>query len=186
MRLNRQQLSAVSVQGHFEAGQPVGLVTVCCDDGSCMEIVYDEGGAAKIGRDPHKGGSQLVKVRWPEINAAWVRDTPLTVPLLSVSLSSSLFWSVLRLHLPVSLARFPSLPRGAEPRCPVAGGLVRRGPARRQGCVPQGQSHRHSHRLLRHHRGGVSPPARQRCRQGLRAPGLGALSRAAGGQAYLA
>ena len=91
MRLNRQQLSAVSVQGHFEAGQPVGLVTVCCDDGSCMEIVYDEGGAAKIGRDPHKGGSQLVKVRWPEINAAWVRDTP----LCALALCLPLFLSVL-------------------------------------------------------------------------------------------
>eukprot|EP01043_Picozoa_sp_COSAG02_P043283 COSAG02_NODE_3758_length_6273_cov_8.454810_8_plen_258_part_00 len=47
-----------TVTGHFFDGMPVGACTVKCDDGSIMDLFYDDetsSGKPKIGRDPHKG-----------------------------------------------------------------------------------------------------------------------------------
>lgn len=47
-----------TLTGEFRDGVPVGACTVVCDDGSIMDIFYDDqtfSGEAKIGRDPHNG-----------------------------------------------------------------------------------------------------------------------------------
>lgn len=47
-----------TVAGEFRDGIPFGACTVTCDDGSIMDIFYDDqtfSGKAMIGRDPHRG-----------------------------------------------------------------------------------------------------------------------------------